>query len=103
MASYIKLLWVSVQGHDYLTSVGGDMVTGHIILSCPKLLTAVGLETDKVWNMKCYLMGGNIANADISISEVGAELLGLHPLSSCEPTTQSQVDVAVTAVSTLLS
>ena len=46
-------------------------------------------------------MRGNISDADISISEVGTELLGLHPLSSCEATAESKVDVAVATVPAL--
>ena len=49
------------------------------------------------------LVRGNIANADISISEVCAEFLWLHSLSPREATTKSQVNVTVTAVSTLFS
>ena len=48
-------------------------------------------------------MRSNISDADISISEVGTELLGLHPLSSGEATAESEVDVAVATVPALFS
>ena len=50
-----------------------------------------------------YLMRGHIADADISVREVGAQLLGLHSLSSGEATAEAKVDVAVAAVPTLLA
>ena len=48
-------------------------------------------------------MRGHIANANIGISEVGTQLLGLHSLSSGEAATESKVNVAVAAISALLA
>ena len=44
-----------------------------------------------------------MTNADICVSEVCAELLGLHPLPPGEAAAEALVDVAVAALSALVT
>ena len=49
------------------------------------------------------LVGCHISYTEVGVSEVGAELLGLHPGPPGQPTAQALLDVAVGALSTFLS
>jgi len=56
-----------------------------------------------VLNSSSYLVMSNRTNTHIRGREVGAQLFGLHFLSSLEPAAQTQVDVTIITVTTLIT
>jgi len=61
------------------------------------------LLSSSVLHLPLHLVSCHGSNAHISISEVGAQLLGLHPLSPGESAAETLVNVAVAAVPALLA
>merc|ERR1719239_2055395 len=64
---------------------------------------AHSLLSSRVLHNSFNLMGCNIPYAEVSISEVGAQLLGLHSWPPGQPAAEPLVDVAVGALPALLA
>merc|ERR1719471_460408 len=50
-----------------------------------------------------HLVGGHVADTHVRVREIGAQLLGLHPLPPGEATAQTLVDVTVRALAALVT